>query len=125
MAFSYDEALGSALDRTRFALGDTSEAAPLLQDETILAAIAANGEAGAISYLAQGLATNLAYQPDRVSLPGGLSVAFSRVQALQSTATQAGGRGKGTSLDAIRGDDEPPAEYIRPDWDTKWSASND
>lgn len=118
MSFSFDPGLGTALDRVRFALGDTTEAGRLLEDETIQATITARSEDGAIAYLAQGLATKLSFQPDSVSLPSGLSVRFSRVAALQKAASGTGGSGSTASTvsAASSRDDECDAEYRRPDW---------
>lgn len=114
MSFSFDPQLDTALDRVRFALGDVTTPDHLLEDETIQATITARGEEPAIAYLAHGLATKLAYQPDSVSIPGGPSIRFSRVQALQKTAAATGG-GATVSAAGSRGEDTI-AEYARPEW---------
>ena len=117
MSFSFDPALERALDRVRFALGDTIEDGRLVEDETIQAAITARGEEAAIAYLAQGLATKLSYQPDSVSIPGGPSVRFSRVAALHKAAAGSGASAGAATVSAAgsRGHDET-AEYARPTW---------
>lgn len=126
MTFSYDEALDTKRDRVRFALGDIAETGHLLEDETINARLAVSTEAETVAFLAQGLAVRLSRKPDRVSIPGGPSVGYSRVQALTTAAsTAAAGAAAGTngarSLDPTRGDDVPPAEYLRPEGGEKWS----
>ena len=128
MAFSFDPALVSALDRVRYSLGDVTAEGALLQDETILAAIAARGETGATGYLASGLATRLAYEPDSVNIAGALSVRFSRVGALQAAAAGAGSSGAGaktTSRAGQRDDDVDRAEYIRTEWSGGYGAQSD
>lgn len=118
MSFSFSPALDTALDRARFALGDVMTPGHLLEDETIQATITARGEEPAIAYLAQGLATKLSYEPDSVSIPGGPSVRFSRVDALQKAAASVGGGAAGAttvSTTGSRGEDDE-AEYARPVW---------
>jgi len=122
MAFTYDETLSTARDRVRFALGDTNEATPLLTDETIDARLAISTEAETVAFLASGLAVQLGRQPERVTLPNGLSVSYSRADALRTAATTARSSAGTTRSTAATRDGEPaPAEYLAPGWRERWS----
>lgn len=72
----YDPTLPTDKDYVRFVLGDT-ETTELLPDTQILAVLATNTRNGTIALLAQGLAARYAQRVDRVTLPSGLSVAWS------------------------------------------------
>jgi hypothetical protein len=71
----------STTDRNtaRFLLGDTSNdvATELLTDAQIDAVITLHGYNGGVAYLAEGLAARFAQKVSSVSLPGGLSAAWS------------------------------------------------
>jgi hypothetical protein len=74
---AYDPTLPTDKDYVRFVLGDT-ETVELLSDTQILAVLALYPTRNAtIAVLAQGLAAQYAQRPDRVTLPSGLSVAWS------------------------------------------------
>ena len=72
MSFSYGSGLSTALDRIRFALGDTDETLAMLPDETILGALDVNGsdERRATISLAEGLMARYAREPDDVTTEG-------------------------------------------------------
>lgn len=72
MSFSYGSGLSTALDRIRFALGDTDETLAMLPDETILGALGVNGsdERRATISLAEGLMARYAREPDDVKTEG-------------------------------------------------------
>lgn len=72
MPATFDPMLASALDRVRLSLGDTDETAPLLEDETITAMLAhqGNDEAKATIALASALIVRFAQEPDKVTLAG-------------------------------------------------------
>lgn len=78
MSTSYDEtALGVPLNYIRWKLADTDTANPLHTDEHIAAAIAEEGstEAALIS-LADELVVRFGREPDRVTLPNGMTVSY-------------------------------------------------
>jgi hypothetical protein len=76
---SYDDTLPSDLDKVRHILGDTSNdsATELLTDDHIEAMLASYSYNIAVAHMAPGLAGRFAQEPDRVTLPSGLSVAWS------------------------------------------------
>ncbi len=76
---SFDDTLVTTLDRVRFLLGDTSNnaATELLTDDHIEAVLALYSYNSAVAFMAEGLAARFAQSPTSVSLPSGLSVAWS------------------------------------------------
>lgn len=102
---AYDPTLATAIDRVRFAVGDTA-ATPLLPDATYTALIATYGESGAAGQAAGALAVLFAQKPGSVTLPNGLSVSWaSRVSAWQRIASGAAGVGAVSfAAGAARGD---------------------
>jgi hypothetical protein len=124
VAATYADTLPTALDRIRYALGDTTVSAPLLQDETITAAVTEWGETEATARLAEGLATRYAQKPSSVGLPG-LSVSWGeRVKAWwelarrtrEGSATAAASGSNGGSVTTLRASEEERTEYRRPEW---------
>jgi hypothetical protein len=124
MAWTYDPLLATAKDRVRHAIGDTDVANPLRQDETIAAAISADGETMAVAILAEGLAAQYAQEPDSFG-SGSLSVSWrERVKtwlalaerSRSAAATVAGGL---IGVSVLSRDDETVSEYVRPEW---WTA---
>lgn len=79
MPFTYDSTRADAISRLRFALGDTVDPG-ILQDADYQASLDLHGndEEAALRDLAAGLAARFANEPDRVTLPSGLSVAWSQ-----------------------------------------------
>lgn len=97
MTATYDEDLLTALDRTRFTLGDTvvgldddGNEQALKQDEEYLAVIAASdSESEAIAIMAEALATQVMQDPDSYSESGGISVSWSsRIKTWLTLAEQ-------------------------------------
>lgn len=77
---TYDPTLAAALDRVRFAVGDTDveDDAAIKPDEEYLAVIAAQEtETGAIAEMARALATQVMQDPDSYSETGGISIKWS------------------------------------------------
>lgn len=90
MTATFDASLGSLTDHIRLALGDTDTDAPLLQDETIAAKLAALPYCEALAQLADGLATEFAQRPDQYEESGGVQITWSeRVTAWQKLAADA------------------------------------
>lgn len=126
MVASYDPSLTIARDRVRLVLGDTDTAAPLRPDATYDAAISDLGEAGATAYLAEGLATQYAQEPDSYGEAGGITVSWrDRVKAWLELAkrtresmgaTDAAISAATTSRTPVRAGTLPEAEYVRPGW---------
>lgn len=91
---SYDPTLPTDRDTARFWLGDwaTTELLPNAQYDAVLALY---GLEPGTAFLADGLAAKYAQEPDRVTLPSGLSVAWSeRVRAWRDLAARLrGGQG--------------------------------
>jgi hypothetical protein len=98
---SYDDTLPTDKDYVRFVLGDT-ETAELLTDAQILAVLATMTRNSTIAFLAQGLAARYAQNPDRVTLPSGLSVAWSeRVKYWRDLAASGGTLGSGGAFSVM------------------------
>lgn len=83
--FTYTGWNDTALDRARFALGDTNGRAvrradgsmgPLLEDEAITTMLVLYPEGEAVAKLAEGLASRYAQMPDHVTLDDGTSVSW-------------------------------------------------
>jgi hypothetical protein len=90
---SYSDTLETDLDKARALLGDTA-AVELLTDDHIDAVLSLYEFGGGVAFLADELAIRYAQQPDRVTLPSGLSVAWSaRVAAWRALAVQMRGAG--------------------------------
>jgi hypothetical protein len=90
---SYDPTDLSELNLARALLGDTA-AVELLTDDHIDAVLSLYEFNGGVAFLADELAIRYAQQPDRVTLPSGLSVAWSaRVAAWRALAVQMRGAG--------------------------------
>ena len=72
MSFSYGSGLSTALDRIRFALGDTDVTLVMLSDAMIQGALDVNGsdERRATITLAEGLMARYAREPDDVTTEG-------------------------------------------------------
>lgn len=88
---SYDETLGTDLDKARALLGDTSDDSDteLLTDDHIEAVLTLYAFNGGVAFLARELAARFAQKPGSVSLPGGLSVSWAeRVKTWLALATQ-------------------------------------
>src|SRR6476661_5671709 len=85
---AYDDTLPTDLDKARFLLGDTS-ASELLTDDHIEAVLGLYPFNSAVAFMAEGLAARFAQNPSSVSLPSGLSVAWSeRVKQWKALAQQ-------------------------------------
>ena len=76
---SYDDTLSTSLDKARALLGDTSNdaATELLTDDHIDAVLGLYAFNPAVAFMAEGLAARFAQKVSSVSLPGGLSAAWS------------------------------------------------
>lgn len=145
MAFSYDPTLYTALDRVRYALGDTVSPG-LREDDTIEAKLIAAGttlesiainetaEGLATASLAEGLAMEFAQRPDSYSestATGSISVSWrERVKGLMELAkrireqlliTASVGASAVSSVAAER-DGDPSSEYLR-EW-PRWAWSD-
>ena len=93
---SYDDTLPTDLDKIRALLGDTSNdaATELLTDDHIEAMLSLYSFNAATATMAMSLAARFAQEPDRVTLPSGLSVSWSeRVKYWLSLASQMQGGG--------------------------------
>lgn len=93
---SYDPTDLSELNQARALLGDTSNVSSteLLTDDHIDAVLSLYDFSLGVAFLADELAVRYAQQPDRVTLPSGLSVAWSaRVAAWRALAIQMRGAG--------------------------------
>lgn len=91
MTATFDPALGNAISRVRFNLGDTSVANAMLQDETINYFLVSQSmsEGDATAALARGLLVQYGAQPTSVRLPDGTSADFSeRVKQWQAVVAQ-------------------------------------
>jgi hypothetical protein len=88
---SYDDTDRSDLNKAREALGDTSNdpTTEHFTDDHIEAVLAEKGYNAGLASLASEYAAWAAQQPDRVSLPGGLSVSWAaRVAELRRLAAE-------------------------------------
>lgn len=77
---SYDDTLTTDKDKARAALGDTSDdaATELLTDAHINAVLGLYGLNGGVAFMANELTMRFGQQPDRVTLPNGLSVGWGK-----------------------------------------------
>lgn len=88
---AYDDTLPTDLDKARMLLGDTSNdsSTELLTDDHIDAVLGLYSFNSAVAFMAEGLAARFAQDPSSVSLPSGLSVAWSeRVKYWKGIAQQ-------------------------------------
>lgn len=77
MAATYDELLPTNRDRARYLLGDTDVSNALRTDEHYDAVLAQHSSfEAAVKFIAEGLITEFAQQPDTVRLVSGLSISF-------------------------------------------------
>lgn len=134
---TYDPTHESALDRVRFAVGDTDvsvdedtgESSALKPDTEYLAAIARNDtEQGAIAEMARALAAQVMQEPDKYSEAGGISLSWSdRIKTWLALADSADARaaangasyGVTNARKPTRGE-LAGVEYRRDPW-SKWS----
>lgn len=116
---SFDPSLAEPRDVSRFWLGDWGEV-ELLTDDQYDASLSAYGLEPGTAFLADGLAAKYAQQPDRVTLPSGLSVAWSeRVKAWAALALrlrtgQGLGAGGISMVGVTYGAPDPTDEFARP-----------
>jgi hypothetical protein len=91
---SYDATLATERDQVRMYLGDTSNdaATELVTDAHISAVLTLVGSvAAAVVVLARELLARFAAEPERVTLPNGLSVAYNRAGWLALVTAGVGG----------------------------------
>jgi len=123
MVATYDQTLMTPKDRMRFALGDIDMAAPLRDDETYQAVLAAHDETLGTAVMAESLVMEYARQPDSVSL-GDASVSWrerigrwaalaTRLRAKAAADAAPGVVGGVASTGTYRDGDQGRAEYAR------------
>lgn len=130
---TYNPELETALDRVRFAVGDTTveDDAAIKPDEEYLAVIAAEEtEQAAIATMATALAAQVMQDPDSYSESGGISITWKdRIKtwldiaktASERAAVAADGAGQTSSSRATRYSAAARAEYLRPETWPFWT----
>lgn len=95
---AFDETLATDRDKARALLGDTGTPA-LLTDTYMDAVLGLYSFNAAVSFMANGLAAKYAQEPDRVTLPSGLSVSWAeRVKYWTGLALSLGGVSAGAAF---------------------------